>query len=157
MPPRFTTVVVYLVGFVLLTLGSSACGSGDSGPVLADKIGQVARIRVDVTGYGGTGERQQFFVDGPDDVAELLKGIGVKQRVHSGSKFKDGEFPALGLTFFDLQGMPHATLNFSGAIGPRNELYAIGDSADYLGAVKPADAELMGRVIARTTPPPRAR
>lgn len=152
MPPKKLAVtLVYLLMLTLTALGASACSSG---PPVAEAIGAVARIRVDVMPEDGKGERKQFFIADPKDVADMLQGIGTAQRLKSGQRFKEDEFPVLGLTFFDAKGTPHATLNFSGPIGPRNELYAIAFSTNYLGSLEPTDPALLGRVIARATPPP---
>jgi len=152
MPPRkLATTLVYLLVLTLAALGASACSSG---PPVAEAIGAVARIRVDLMPEDGKGERKQFFVADPKDVADMLQGIGTAQRLKRGQRFKEDEFPVLGLTFFDAKGTPHAVLNFSGPVGPRNELLAIGFSVNYKGSLVPADPELIGRVIARATPPP---
>jgi hypothetical protein len=133
----------------LALAGGAALSGCSSGPPLADAIGTVARIRVDASPDGG--ERRQYFVD-PKDIDLLLRALGPDQRLHGGARFKDNEFPTLGLTFFDAQGTPHATLNFSGPLGAHNELYKLAFSAEYLGAVTPADPAELGRILERTAP-----
>lgn len=152
-PMKLVAALAHLFMLILITLGAPACSSG---PPVAEVIGTVARIRVDVMPEEGNGERKQFFIADPKDVADMLQGIGTAQRLRSGDRFKEGEFPSLGLTFFDAQGKPHATLNFSGPIGPRNELYALAFSADYKGSLVPADPKLLSQTIERTTPPAAA-
>jgi len=138
---------LFVLGFTALA-AVPACGK--PGPAVADKLGDVGRVRIDRHPEGG--EREQFFVSDPKDVAELLAALDVKQPLRSGPRFEAHEFPALGLTFFDTGGRVRAVLNFSGRVGPRNELLAIGDNADYLGAVNPAHPDQVDAIIARAAP-----
>jgi hypothetical protein len=117
---------------------------------VADIIGPVARIRVDVL----EGHKQVFISD-PADVAAVLAAIDVKQRPRRAPP--NEAFFKLNLVFFDADGAPHSQLSFFGDVDGGNRLVRLAFSSTDVGTLRLADAKALARILDRVIGPRRRK
>ncbi len=126
-----------------LVLALVLASSPASATTLAEIIGDVARVRVDLLSKN----HRQFFRTA--EVPELLRALDPAQPLRPGHRELQTYSPDTVLVFFDKRGQVTGQLSFYGPIGRKNFLFTFGFTAQPRGWIVPRDPAAIERLIAR--------